>query len=90
MEFSYPMSYDWSTDELIDVIAFYEAVEKAYTKGVERDHILDLYRRFKEIVPSKAQEKNLGMEYEEMSGFSIYKAMKKAKEMLSGEIVKVS
>ncbi|QFT88713.1 hypothetical protein FIU87_08660 [Bacillus sp. THAF10] len=90
MEFTYPISYDWSTEELIDVMAFYEAVEHSYTKGMERDRLLELYRRFKEIVPGKAQERNLGNEYEESSGFSIYQTMKKAKELSPGDKVKMT
>ena len=57
MEYQYPIDYDWSTAEIIDVIHFFEAVERAYEKGIERDQMLAIYRRFKEIVPSKAEEK---------------------------------
>ncbi|GAA3322924.1 hypothetical protein GCM10020331_044750 [Ectobacillus funiculus] len=27
-----PLAYDWSTDEIVDAIRFYEAVEQAYEK----------------------------------------------------------
>lgn len=89
MDFSYPISHDWSTDEIVDVINFYEAVEHAYGKGVERDKLMNVYRRFKEIVPGKAQERNLANEYEELSGFSIYQTMKKAKDLQGGALVKM-
>jgi uncharacterized protein YktA (UPF0223 family) len=90
MDFSYPISYEWSTDEIVDVIALYEAVELAYDKGVERDYLMKLYRRFKEIVPGKADERNLANEYEELSGFSVYRTIKKAKAMQDGELVRMS
>lgn len=90
MDFSYPISYEWSTEEVVDVIALYEAVEMSYSKGVERDRLLSLYRRFKEIVPGKADERNLANEYEELSGFSVYRTIKKAKEMQPGEKVSMS
>ncbi|WP_078381045.1 UPF0223 family protein [Sutcliffiella halmapala] len=89
MDFSYPISHDWSTDEIVDVIAFYEAVERVYEKGLERDKLMSIYRRFKEIVPGKAQERNLANEYEELSGFSIYRTIKKAKELQTGDMVKM-
>ncbi|MGD6833154.1 UPF0223 family protein [Sutcliffiella halmapala] len=89
MDFSYPISYDWTTDEIVDVIAFYEAVEQAYAKGIERDQLMCVYRRFKEIVPGKAQERNLANEYEELSGFSAYQTIKKAKSLESGDKVKM-
>ena len=89
MDFSYPISYDWTTDEIVDVIAFYEAVEQAYAKGIDRDLLMGVYRRFKEIVPGKAQERNLADKYEELSGFSAYQTIKKAKSLESGDNVKM-
>lgn len=56
--YQYPMNEDWSTEEAIDVISFFQAVELAYEKGVERDVLMSAYRRFKEIVPGKAEEKS--------------------------------
>ncbi|MCG1020486.1 UPF0223 family protein [Sutcliffiella horikoshii] len=90
MDFSYPISYEWSTDEIVDVIALYEAVELTYSKGVERERLLAAYRRFKEIVPGKAEERNLANEYEELSGFSVYRTIKKAKDMQTGDRVIMS
>ncbi len=90
MEYQYPIDYDWSTAEIIDVIHFFEAVENAYEKGIEREQMLAIYRRFKEIVPSKAEEKKLCGEFEEMSGYSSYKTMKKVKESESGEIIRMT
>lgn len=80
IEYQYPIDYSWSTDEMVAVIHFFEAIEKAYEKGINREDLLSSYRRFKEIVPSKAEEKKLCSEFEEMSGYSSYRAIKMAKE----------
>lgn len=85
MEYQYPIDYQWSTDEIVDVIKFYEAIEKAYEKGIDRDELMNSYRRFKEIVPSKAEEKTICGEFEEISGYSSYRTIKKAKEAAPGE-----
>ncbi|MFB3162636.1 UPF0223 family protein [Neobacillus sp. 179-J 1A1 HS] len=85
MEYQYPIDYHWTTDEIVDVIKFYEAIERAYEKGIERDELMDIYRRFKEIVPGKAQEKTLCGEFEDISGYSSYRTIKKAKTALPGE-----
>ena len=52
--FSYPLMPEWSTQEIIDVAAFYEAVEKLNTVGIKRADFMKLYRRFCEIERSKA------------------------------------
>ncbi|WP_110112407.1 UPF0223 family protein [Bacillus sp. CGMCC 1.16541] len=89
MEYQYPISIDWSTDEIIDVVKFFESIEKAYEKGIERDQLMEVYRRFKEIVPSKAEEKTMCNDFEDQSGYSSYRTIKKAKESASGEIIKM-
>jgi uncharacterized protein YktA (UPF0223 family) len=85
MEYQYPIDYSWSTDEIVDVIKFFEAIEKAYEKGIARDEVMNIYRRFKEIVPSIAEEKKICGEFEEISGYSSYRTIKKAKAASSGE-----
>ena len=89
MSYSYPISYDWTTQEIIDVIKFFEAIEKAYEKGIERDQLMNAYRRFKEIVPSKSEERKLCNDFEELSGYSSYHTVKRAKEAKSGDMIKM-
>lgn len=85
MEYQYPIDFHWSTDEIVDVIKFYEAVERAYEKGIERDELMQAYRRFKEIVPSKADEKKICDEFEDVSSYSAYRTIKNAKDASPGD-----
>ncbi|WP_019152946.1 UPF0223 family protein [Robertmurraya massiliosenegalensis] len=89
MEYQYPIDYHWSTEEIVDVIKFFEQIEAAYERGIERDVLMASYRRFKEIVPSKAEEKKICGEFEEISGYSSYRTIKKAKESESGQLIKM-
>ncbi|MFD3447994.1 UPF0223 family protein [Microbacteriaceae bacterium 4G12] len=88
-EYQYPLDYHWSTDEIIKVMKFYEMVEEAYEKGISRGAFMDAYRVFKEIVPSKAEEKKIGSEFEEMSGYSLYRVIQKAKDLDDSSIIKM-
>ena len=89
MEYSYPFSTDWSTKEIVDVVRFFEGVEQAYEKGIKREDMLARYRRFKEIVPSQAEEKTVFREFEEVSGYVSYKVVKQTKEQEDGKIIKM-
>lgn len=89
MEYSYPFSPDWSTTEIIDVVRFFEGIEQAYEKGIKREDMLARYRRFKEIVPSQAEEKTVFREFEEVSGYVSYKVVKQTKEQEDGKIIKM-
>lgn len=80
MDRSLPISLDWSTKEVIDVIQFFECIELTYKKPVSRETILIKYRRFKEIVPSKSEEKSLCKQYDEEFGISTYHVVKRARD----------
>jgi uncharacterized protein YktA (UPF0223 family) len=89
MDYQYPMAMDWTTEEIVDAIAFYDCVEKAYEKGVKRSELMAKYRRFKEIVPSKAEEKTLCSEFDRVSGYSCYRAVQQAKSLEDNDMVKM-
>lgn len=78
--YQYPLDMDWSTDDMIKVTTMYQLVEDAYEHGVDRDNLLAAYRGFKSVVPDKATEKQLGREFEEASGYSLYQVVKAARE----------
>ncbi|SDN23670.1 UPF0223 family protein [Alkalicoccus daliensis] len=85
----FPISMNWSKEEVIDIVNFFEAVNKAYGKGVDRAVLLTLYNHFKKIVPSKSEEKQHFKEYQEQTGQSPYHVVKKAKEMEDGNILRM-
>ena len=88
MEYSYPLRTDWKTEEIISVIAFYEIIEKAFEDGAKQEEIINAYREFKKVVPSKAEEKTLLKEFEEASGYSSYRIVTSAENAASGETIK--
>jgi len=89
LEYQYPIDHEWSTDEIIDVINFFQQIEKAYEQGIERDELMNAYRRFKEIVPSKSEEKKICGEFEEMSGYSTYRTIQLSKERQTGDKIRM-
>lgn len=89
MDYSYPFSIDWSTEEIVDVVEFFEAIELAYEKGVKRQQLMAKYRRFKEIVPSIAEEKTYFREFEEESGYASFPVIKEMKARSDEETLKM-
>ena len=43
MEYNYPLDYTWSTDDILDVVSLYNAVEQAYEKGISKEDFLTAY-----------------------------------------------
>ncbi|MFZ3588103.1 UPF0223 family protein [Bacillus sp. DJP31] len=89
MSYHYPISTDWKTNEIVDVVNFFSCIETAYEKGIERDKLIQAYQRFKAIVTSKSEEKSICGDFEDESGYSCYKTMKKAKEETTTKIIKM-
>ncbi|MGK7378535.1 UPF0223 family protein [Planococcus sp. 1R117A] len=89
MDYSYPFSIDWTTDEIIDVVTFFEGIELAYEKGIRREDMMFRYRRFKEIVPSIAEEKTYFREFEEESGYASFPVIKEMKARNDNDLISV-
>jgi len=88
LEYSYPLSLDWDTEEIITVINFYEVIERAYESGAKREEIINAYQGFKNVIPSKAEEKAVLKEFEAVSNYSSYHVVKEAKSARNDEIIK--
>lgn len=89
LEYTYPTLVEWSKQEVIDVIHFFQSVEKAYEKGVDSGQLIKAYQRFKEIVPSKSEEKQLFKQFEEASGYSSYHTVKAAREHETNSLIRM-
>ncbi|MEY8462450.1 UPF0223 family protein [Streptococcus merionis] len=84
--YSYPLNFSWSTDEMASVLSFLNQVEKAYEGGADRREILTSYKRFKEIVPSKGEERQIDRDFEAISGYSTYKVVQAARNQEKGRV----
>ena len=78
--YDYPLSPFWDTQDIIDVMSLYNAVEKAYEEGISKEEFMQAYRKFKAIVDSKSEEKQLNKQFYEISHYSIYQVFQKAKD----------
>lgn len=84
--YAYPLDPSWSTDEITAVLHFLTQVEKAYEGQVAAEQVLLAYRAFKQVVPAKAQEKQIDRAFEEASGYSSYRVVQQAKAKGKGMI----
>ncbi|GGF12125.1 UPF0223 protein YktA [Halobacillus andaensis] len=91
MSYQYPIDEAfWTKEEIIDVVNFYSMVEQAYEGIVKKEDLMMAYTRFKQIVPSKSEEKQLCGQFEKESGYSCYRTVKRARELSEGQRVKMN
>ena len=69
-------------------MSFYQAVEIGYEEGVLAGKFEEAYNDFKEIVPSKSEEKKMFKEYEKASGYVPYLLIKQLKTAEAADIIK--
>lgn len=88
MNYTYPLDYSWSHEEMTIVINLFTIVEKAYEMGITALEFEEKYRAFKKVVPSIGQERQLAKEFEQLSGYSLYRVQKEIKSS-SKKMIKV-
>ncbi|MEW9677845.1 UPF0223 family protein [Lentibacillus sp. L22] len=79
MNYHYPIDETWTKEEITDVVNFFTMIEKAYENNVKAADVMLAYHRFKQIVPSKSEEKRLFAEFKKASGYASYQVVKQAK-----------
>ena len=60
--------------------AVWKAINQLKEEGIDKKDFLDAYRKFKNVVGTKSEEKQLDKAFEEVSGYSIYKVFKASQE----------
>lgn len=85
-DYQYPLDLDWTTEEMVIVTNMWTAVEQANETGLPVDKYLTTYQQFKTVVKSIGEEKRLGREFENASGYSLYRTLQQAKKQGSGKL----
>jgi len=85
-DYQYPLDLDWTTEEMVIVTNMWTAVEQPNETGLPVDKFLTTYQQFKTVVKSIGEEKRLGREFENASGYSLYRTLQQAKKQGSGKL----
>lgn len=76
--YSYPIDEDWTHEELAKVITFLNLVEEANETSVDKEKFMVGYKEFKTVIKSIGEEKRLGRDFEQISGYSLYRTVQQA------------
>lgn len=87
-EYSYPLDPDWTTDEIIKVVEFFEAVETGHVEGITAGELSRHYKNFKSVVPSKSEEKTLFREFKAESGYESFALTRQLKDAEDEEVIR--
>lgn len=79
--YSYPIDYtEFNQDEIIKIVEFLSLVEDANEGKVDSQKLMKKYNEFRKIINSQSYEKTIDRDFQKVSGYSIYKTIKKYKD----------
>ena len=78
--YSYPIDYDlYTPEEVVTLVEFYALIEDANEGKVNKEVLIKKHNEFRKILNSISIEKQIDKEFEKISGYSIYKTIRKYK-----------
>lgn len=78
--YTYPIDYDqFTTEEIVIIVEFLALIEEANTSRVDPHVLSNKHKAYQQVINSKSLEKQMDRDFEQASGFSIYKTIKKYK-----------
>ncbi len=79
-KYQYPLPDGLKTSEIVDVINFYNQIEKAYenSRGVSSTELVDSFNKFRKIIPTKMEQKQLEDQFKKQSGYDSFEIIKQA------------
>jgi uncharacterized protein YktA (UPF0223 family) len=78
--YKYPIDYElFNQEEVVTIIEFLSLIEDANERKVKVDPFVlsKKHQKYRSVVNSKAIEKQIDRDFEKVSGYSIYKTIKK-------------
>ena len=76
--YTLPIDSNWTIDDIVTVSAFVDKVLQVYENGVLKVTLLSQYDKFRQVIPSKSEQKQFDRNFEQQTGFSIYRTIKLA------------
>ena len=78
--YSYPIDYDlYNPEEVVVLVEFYALIEDANEGKANKEKLIKKYNEFRKIINSISTEKQIDKEFEKLSGYSIFKTIRKFK-----------
>lgn len=76
--YTYPIDYDLFTqEEVVIIVEFLSLIEDANERKVDPIVLSKKHQAFRSVINSKSLEKKIDRDFEKVSGYSIYKTIKK-------------
>ncbi|WP_100665951.1 UPF0223 family protein [Leuconostoc citreum] len=76
--YTLPIDSNWTIDDIVTVSTFVDKVLQVYENGVLKVTLLAQYDKFRQVIPSKSEQKQFDRNFEQQTGFSIYRTIKLA------------
>ncbi|MGX7051940.1 UPF0223 family protein [Leuconostoc palmae] len=84
--YTLPIDGNWSVEDIVTVSTLVDSVLKVYENGVKKEILMNNYRNFLAVIPSKSEQKQFDKDFEKQTGYSIYRTMKFASQTVKDKV----
>jgi len=63
--YTLPIDGNWTTEDIVIVSNFVDAILKAYESGVSRDELVQRYNDYRAVMPSKSEQKRFDKDFDD-------------------------
>ncbi|CAM3067578.1 UPF0223 family protein [Leuconostoc rapi] len=84
--YTLPIDSNWTVEDIVKVSNLIDGVLAVYETGISKRILLERFDMFREVMPAKSEQKQFDRDFEQQTGYSIYKTMQLAQKTIRDKV----
>lgn len=84
--YTLPIDSNWTVEDIVNVSNLIDGVLAVYETGISKRVLLARFDMFREVIPAKSEQKQFDRNFEQQTGYSIYKTMQLARKEIKDKV----
>ncbi|ADG41379.1 UPF0223 family protein [Leuconostoc kimchii] len=84
--YTLPIESNWTVEDIVTVSNLIDGVLAVYETGISKRILLERFDQFREVMPAKSEQKQFDRDFEQQTGYSIYKTMQLAQKTIRDKV----
>lgn len=84
--YTLPIESNWTVEDIVTVSNLIDGVLVVYETGISKRILLERFDQFREVMPAKSEQKQFDRDFEQQTGYSIYKTIQLAQKTIRDKV----
>ncbi|AEJ30641.1 UPF0223 family protein [Leuconostoc sp. C2] len=84
--YTLPIESNWTVEDIVTVSNLIDGVLAVYETGISKRILLERFDQFREVMPAKSEQKQFDRDFEQQTGYSIYKTIQLAQKTIRDKV----